>query len=600
VAEKRQNVKINYLSRDFTSIKNQLVEHARRYYPDTFRDFSDAGFGALMIDAVSYIGDVLSFYVDYQANESFLSTAIEYDNIIKHGDAVGFKYDNIRATYGQVNLYVKIPANSNNTGPDLTYAPKLRAGSTFSATNGSLFTLLEDVDFFDSTNEVVVATTNASTGIPVQYAIKTIGQVVSGELREKEFEIGNFSRFTTLTIQDTNVTEIISVFDSEGRQYYEVDHLSQNTIYIPINNSDTTTNVQAPTIIKPFIVPRRFVKRRLGNSTEITFGYGSDSQLDMPSLAEARDLVLNLHSKTYVTDKAMDPTILIKGDKFGVGPSNTTLRVAYRANTKQNSNATSNSVNQISAPVFQFLNPDTLVSTTAATVRGSLEVTNPDPIQGDVSAPTTRELRELISGAHSAQNRAVTAEDFKTLVLSMPAKFGGIKRCAVIQDVDSNLRNINIYVVNQNNAGTFETTNTILKENIKTWLNTKRMINDSVDILDAKVVNLAIRFSAIVTNNESKSVVFSRIQSRMNKYFSEKLDIGESFSITDLYSLINRTQGVIDAIFVEVFQQTGPGYATTKFNVKNNTTPDGRMIIAPKNVVFEVKFPQRDIKGTLT
>ena len=126
------------------------------------------------------------------------------------------------------------------------------------------------------------------------------------------------------------------------------------------------------------------------------------------------------------------------------------------------------------------------------------------------------------------------------------------------------------------------------------------MINDSVDILDAKVVNLAIRFSAIVTNNESKSVVFSRIQSRMNKYFSEKLDIGESFSITDLYSLINRTQGVIDAIFVEVFQQTGPGYATTKFNVKNNTTPDGRMIIAPKNVVFEVKFPQRDIKGTLT
>ena len=122
-----------------------------------------------------------------------------------------------------------------------------------------------------------------------------------------------------------------------------------------------------------------------------------------------------------------------------------------------------------------------------------------------MSAPTSRELRELISGAHSAQNRAVTAEDFKTLVLSMPAKFGGIKRCAVIQDVDSNLRNINIYVINQNNAGTFETTNTILKENIKTWLNTKRMINDSIDILDAKVVNLGIRFAAIVNNDENKT-----------------------------------------------------------------------------------------------
>ena len=600
MAGKRQNVKINYLSRDFTSIKNQLLEHARRYYPETFKDFSDAGFGALMIDAVSYVGDLLSFYVDYQANESFLSTAIEYDNIIKHGDAVGFKYDNVRATYGQVDLYIKIPANSNNTGPDLSYAPKVRAGTTFSATNGSLFTLLEDVDFADVTNEVVVATTNASTGVPVQFATKTIGQVVSGELRQKTFEIGNFSRFTTLTIFDGNVTEIISVFDSEGRQYYEVDHLSQNTIYIPVNNSDATTNVQAPTIIKPFIVPRRFVRRRLGGATEIVFGYGSDSQLNTPSLAEARDLVLDLHSKTYVTDKAMDPTILIKGDKFGVGPSNTTLTVTYRANTKQNSNATAGSVNSVSSAQFQFASPDTLISTTAATVRGSLEVSNPTPIQGDVSAPTSRELRELISGAHSAQNRAVTAEDFKTLVLSMPAKFGGIKRCAVIQDVDSNLRNINIYVINQNNAGTFETTNTILKENIKTWLNTKRMINDSIDILDAKVVNLGIRFAAIVNNDENKSVIFSRIQGRMNDYFNEKLDIGESFSITDLYSLINRTRGVVDATFVQVLQQTGPGYATTKFNVKNNTTPDGRMVIAPKNVVFEVKFPQRDIKGTLT
>ena len=600
MANKRQNVKINYLSRDFTSIKSQLLEHARRYYPETFKDFSDAGFGALMIDAVSYVGDLLSFYVDYQANESFLSTAIEYDNIIKHGDAVGFKYDNVRATYGQVDLYIKIPVNSNNTGPDLSYAPKVRAGTTFSSTNGSLFTLLEDVDFADVTNEVVVATTNASTGVPVQFAIKTIGQVVSGELREKTFEIGNFSRFTTLTIFDGNVTEIISVFDSEGRQYYEVDHLSQNTIYIPINNSDATTNVQAPTIIKPFIVPRRFVRRRLGGTTEITFGYGSDSQLNTPSLAEARDLVLDLHSKTYVTDKAMDPTILIKGDKFGVGPSNTTLTVTYRANTKQNSNATAGSVNSVSSAEFQFASPDTLISTTAATVRGSLEVSNPLPIQGDVSAPTSRELRELISGAHSAQNRAVTAEDYKTLVLSMPAKFGGIKRCAVIQDVDSNLRNINIYVINQNNAGTFETTNTILKENIKTWLNTKRMINDSIDILDAKVVNLGIRFAAIVNNDENKSVIFSRIQGRMNDYFNEKLDIGESFSITDLYSLINRTRGVVDATYVQVLQQTGPGYATTKFNVKNNTTPDGRMVIAPKNVVFEVKFPQRDIKGTLT
>ena len=329
------------------------------------------------------------------------------------------------------------------------------------------------------------------------------------------------------------------------------------------------------------------------------FGYGSDDQLSSPSLSEARDVVLDLHSKTYVTDKAMDPTILIKGDKFGVGPSNTTLTVSYRANTAENSNAAANAINQVSDAILEFANRTTLDTSVISTVRGSLEVTNESPIQGNVAPPTITELRQLIQGAHAAQNRAVTAEDFKTLILSMPAKFGGVKRCAVIQDVDSNLRNINVYVISQATNGILEATNNVLKENIKTWLNTKRMINDSVDILDAKVVNLGVRFSAIANNNENKTVVFDRIQRRMNEYFATKLDIGESFSITDLYSLINSTPGVVDATFVRVFQKTGAGYASTVFNVKNYMSSDGRLISAPKNVVFEVRYPNADIEGTV-
>ena len=599
MADKRENVKVNYLSRDFGTIKNDLIEHAERYYPDTFRDFSDAGFGALMIDAVSYIGDMLSFYVDYQANESFLVTANEYGNVLKHAETVGYRHQGPRSTYGDVTLYILVPANSSNTGPDLNYAPVLRAGSKFNGGGNSLFSLLTDVDFADQNNEVVVATTNASTGVPLQYAIKATGQVVSGELRTQSFDIGNFIRFRSLKIPGSATTEVISVVDSEGREYYEVDHLSQNTIYVPIANTDTTTNVQAPTIVKPFVVPRRYIVRRTQTETSLIFGYGSDDQLSSPSLSEARDVVLDLHSKTYVTDKAMDPTILIKGDKFGVGPSNTSLTVTYRANTAENSNAGANAVNQVADAVFEFANRTTLDTTTISSVRGSLEVSNENPIQGNVAPPTITELRQLILGAHAAQNRAVTAEDFKTLVLSMPPKFGGVKRCTVVQDVDSNLRNINIYVINQANNGILEPTNAILKENIKTWLNTKRMINDSVDILDAKVVNLGIKFSAIASNNENKTVVFDRIQRRMNEYFATKLDIGESFSITDIYSLINSTPGIVDATFVKVFQKTGAGYATTKFNVKNSSTSDGRLIRAPRNVIFEVRFPSADIEGTI-
>ena len=598
MADKRQNVRVNYLSRDFDTIKNDLIEHAQRYYPDTFRDFSTAGFGALMVDAVSYIGDILSFYVDYQANESFLATANEYNNVLKHGETVGYRYQGPSSTYGDVTLYILVPSNSSNTGPDLSYAPVVKAGTTFSS-GVSSFSLLSDVDMADPNNETVVATTNSSTGVPIEYAIKAIGQIVSGELRTQTFEIGRFVKFRELSIEDSAVTEIISVVDSEGREYYEVDHLSQNTIYVPIVNTDTTTNLQAPTIVKPFVVPRRYIVRKAPAATNIIFGYGSDSQLGSPSLAEARDLVLDLHSKTYVTDRAMDPTILGKGDKFGVGPSNTELIVTYRSNTTENSNAGAGAINTVSNAVLEFANRTDLITTTINTVRDSIEVTNELPIQGNVDVPTIRELKELISGTHASQNRAVTAEDFKTLVLSMPQKFGGVKRCAVIQDVDSNLRNINIYVVNQATNGILQPTNGILKENIKTWLNTKRMINDSVDILDAKVVNLGIRFSAIGSNAENKTVIFDRVQQRMNDYFSEKLDIGESFSITDIYSLINNTPGIIDATFVRVFQKTGVGYASTIFNVKNNRSPDGRLIRAPKNVIFEVRYPQVDIEGTI-
>ena len=598
MADKRENIKINYLSRDFSSIKNDLVEHAKRYYPDTFRDFSDAGFGALMVDAVSYIGDVLSFYLDYQANESFLSTAIEYDNVLKHGQTVGYRFEETRSSFGQLTLYILLPVNTSGVGPDTSYAPILRAGSSFS--NGaSAFSLLQDVDFSDPNNEIIVATTNATTGVPTQYAVKTFGQVVSGQLETETFELGNFIKFRTLSINSPDVTEIVSVIDSEGREYYQVDHLSQNTIYIPISNTDTATNTQAPTIVKPFIVPRRFVVRKDSNQTNIIFGYGSDSQLNSPSLVEARDVVLDLHSKTYVTDKAMDPTILIKGDKFGIAPANTTLTVAYRTNTAQNSNAGAGSVTQISDTSMEFKNRANLSSTKMSTVMSSLEVINEEPIQGDMAPPTIEELRELISGAHSAQNRAVTAEDYKTLVLSMPPKFGGVKRCSIVQDVDSNLRNINIYVVNQSNNGTLQQTNLVLKENIKTWLNTKRMINDSVDILDAKVVNLGVRFSAITTNNENKTIVFDRIKTRMREYFATVMDVGEDFSITNIYSLINATEGVADATFVKVFQKTGSGYSTVNFNVDNYTTSDGRFIKAPKNVIFEVKFPNSDIEGTI-
>jgi phage-related baseplate assembly protein len=600
VALKRDNVKINYLSRDFQSIKADLIDYAKRYYPDTFQDFSDAGFGALMVDAVSYIGDIVSYYLDYQANESFLATAIEYENIIKHGATMGYAHQGARATYGIVSVYVLVPVNSGGTGPDRDYMPVLKAGSAFTSVGGANFTLLEDINFADGDNEVVVAKTNSTTGAPTSFAVKASGPVVSGETRTKKFKnIGEFVKFRRLSLRGNNITEIISVADSEGKRYYEVENLSQNIVYIPISNTDTTTNVQAPNILKPVIVPRRYRVERNRFTTDIVFGYGSDSELANSSFAEPRDIVLDIHSKSYVTDVALDPSVLIKTDKFGVGPSNTNITVTYRANTAANSNAAATTVKNVGKGVFIFANRNTLVNAKMQSVRNSLEVNNEKPIQGDISPPNITELRELIQGVYSAQNRVVTAEDYKAFIYTMPARFGGVSRCTVMQDVDANLRNINIYVISRSTNGYLQATNEVVKQNVKTYISSKRMINDSVDILDAKIVNLGISFEVISSLGANKSKVLNRCVLALKAYVDGLYEIGEDFSISDIYSTLNSVTGVVDTTKVKMFQKNGVGYSTTIFNVKNHTTTDGRFVKAPKNVIFEVKYPNSDIQGTI-
>ena len=220
----RKTPAIDYTSRDFSTIKNDLMEYAKRYYPDTFKDFSKPSFGALLLDTVSYVGDILSFYTDYQANESFLSTAIEYDNILKLANALGYKYKPYPSSTGLVTLYSLIPADSM-AAPDKDYMPIMKRGSAFTSTAGARFTLVEDLDFSKTTNEIVVANVDSTTGAPTSYAVKMVGQVVSGEYGLETITVGNFQKFLKLQLGANNINEIISVTDSNGNQYYEVDYL---------------------------------------------------------------------------------------------------------------------------------------------------------------------------------------------------------------------------------------------------------------------------------------------------------------------------------------------------------------------------------------
>ena len=186
---------IDYTSKDFASIKKELVNYAKKYYPETFKDFNEASFGSLMLDMVSYVGDMLSFYTDYQANESFLSTALEYQNILKLAEQMGYRYQPNASSFGEISLFVKIPATTTGGEPNYTYAPIIKRGSLFSSVSGELFTLVEDVDFKNSNEKVLVASSNVEGNAPTHFALKAKGAVISGQLFSQDFVVGDYKKF---------------------------------------------------------------------------------------------------------------------------------------------------------------------------------------------------------------------------------------------------------------------------------------------------------------------------------------------------------------------------------------------------------------------
>ena len=597
--DKNKKVPIRYTSRDFNSIKEDLVNYAKRYYPDTYKDFNKASFGSLVLDTVAYTGDMLSFYLDYQANESFLDTANEYDNVVKLTRQMGYKFRGKSSTHGYVSLFILVPADSTGLSPDSRYVPILKRRTELSTTGGENFLLTEDVDFRRESNEVVVGRVNTVTGLPTHYIIKAVGRVISGRLAQRTVAVGEFKKFNKILLGDSNVAEILECTDREGHQYYEVEHLGQDVIYREIPNYDSSTRDAAPMLLKPTAVPRRFVVERDRAKTYMMFGYGSEEDIKIDKVIDPSNIILEQFGRDYITNTDFDPSNLLGSDKFGVSPTNTILKVLYRVNASDNPNAAVGALSRVNNAIYSFEDETNLDSDKVSEVRSSLECSNDDPIVGHVNVPTTEELKIRTKTFFAAQNRAVTREDYKSLVYNMPPKYGAIKRCAVLQDKDSFKRNLNMYIISENSAGNLTASNDIIKSNIKTWLNQYRMVNDTLDIMDAKILNLSISFTIVTKGGYDKFKVLDECLRTLRSRFARHFDIAEPFSYTEVYSILNRVEGVADTSDVTVRSENGGAYSRNSIDIQMNTTPDGRFIACPLNAIFEVKFPTIDIKGSV-
>lgn len=591
-----QNRIVDYTSRDQQTLKRDMENYAKNYYSDIYKNFSENSFGSMVMDMVSYYGDNLSFYLDYQMNEGILDNAQEFDNIIQLGKQRGYKLRGRPLSFGVQTFYIKIPALIIGQGPDFDYLPVLKQGSQV-ASDGGLYTVQEDIYFDNLNNDIVVAEVNSSTGAPTYFAVKSEGIVASGEIRTKQINIGEFQRFLKVSFEDEDFSEILSVFDSLGNRYYEVDHLSQNIIYTSVPNIGRDTINEPQSLLRPKIVPRRFVVDFDRTNVELQFGAGNGASQNNDERIDPDSVMLERHGKEYISSFSLDPTKQILNDKFGVVPTNTTLFITYRANTDITSNAAVGEVNRIANPILEFKNRQNQDEAQIFEVIDSLETENENPIIGETQDLNNEETKIKIYGQNSAQQRAVTQHDYITTLYSLPAMYGSVKRASALQDARSRKRNVNIYVVSEDVDGNLIETSEVVKQNAKMWLQKYKMINDTVDILDAKIVNYAIEFEFISDSNVNKFEVLNRVVQELEQEVQMKKDIGEEISISDLKKVINRTEGVVDVTNLKIINRTGGNYSTVYLDFEDMMSDDGRYIKCPKNCIFELKYPESDIIG---
>lgn len=596
MSNNRGSTDTNFTNVTFDEIKKKLLERAKTYYPDTYKDFNASSFGALMFDMVAMMSEQLNFYANFVANENFTQTSRQFSSLEKRGKENGIQINNSITSTGIVKFYTAIPADSTLGTIDTSYSHRILKGAVVTTDTGGRFTTTEDVVVDLSADKIVGTTFSNDASRVTYYVYESEAPVVSGEERTISVNVGTYQKFLKVEVKDFTVSEILKVEDLNGNEYYEVDNLSQNVIYLPLSDragSDNTT----PSKLTAFPVPRRFMVEHDQGRTFLVFGFGSENNLKVKSVADPSDIALKQTAKNYVSDNVFDPVKLLSTDKFGVAPQNTTLNITYRSNTTENSNAGVNSINSISSAEVVFEGESDLDSTKVDFIRSSAGVKNLEPINGTLSFSTTQEVSQMLKASLGSQGRAVTLQDYVASSYAMPSKFGSIKRAAIVRDINDLKRNLNMYVVSQDIDGNLQQASTSLKNNLKNWLNSVRMVTDTIDIFDAKIINLGLEIDVVVSQKSNFTTVLSEIREKLFEDLTlTKSEIGQSFSIGEVEKILSSIPSVVRFNSVKVVSKSGTGYSDIRYDISSNVSPDGGLIYIPEDSIWELKNAS-DITG---
>jgi len=655
---------IKYLNKDFSQFRKNLIEYAKTYFPQTYSDFNESSPGMLFIEMASYLGDVMSYYVDDSLKESFMTYAEDPSSVIALAEYLGYKPKVTSPAIAKLSVYQTVPSTRDLDGnfiPDSQYYLRIREGMEVrSSSTGVRFRTTELLDFNDSTDREISIYQTDDSNDPSTYLIKKYVNCISATVKTVTQTFGsNSQQFSKINIADTNVIDIYDVRDSNGNKWYEVPYLAQEMVYVDYptsaqNDKDISSVNGAPSnVLKLIKTSRRFTKKiNDDNTTSIVFGGGTATN-DETLIPNFKNVGLGLPSSIDRLGASFDPANFLKTTSYGQAPSNTTLTVSYLVGGGVESNVPSEDLTQVDTISFDedtsIFTDDELRLYNQSKI--SVAVDNEEPATGGRGSETIEEIRQNALANFGSQNRAVTRKDYEVRTLSLPSKYGSVAKafCAPDGQLDNNspssilnnpdsleefvglieslkerslteqqikdevkryLQNkqgeineknnpfaINLYILGYDSNKKLTTLNRAVKENLKTYLQDFRMLTDGVNMIDGYVVNIGVDFEIRVYGGYNKREVLTRVQLELTNYFNiDNWTFNMPINISEVELIIAGVEGVQSVPKCEIVNKCLGSYSQYSYNITEATK--NKMVYPSLDPsVFELKFPNRDIKG---
>lgn len=599
-----------FLNRDFDSLRSDLLEYARTYYPDQIRDFSEAGIGGLLLDLAAYVGDVQSYYLDHQFHENFADTAVELNNIERHLNRAGVPIVGSSPAVVNGTIFIKVPAVGNNPPiPDTNSLPVIRQGSAATAQNGVEFELTDDIDFteVDGAGSLKAKIEIGSRDInnnPTNFILSREEIFISGLRSTETFSVSGFEPFKKFVLGNENVTEIVRVFDSLGNEYYQVDYLTQDVVYkINPNNNPDSQDVES--VLTPIPAPYRFIKETslATRLTTLTFGGASADTINDDIIPDPSEFAIPLYGKQTLTRFTLNPGNLLQTTTFGVLSPNTTITVIYRYGGGLEHNIEPQSLRTITRLDMSF--PNSPSAANSQFVRNSVDVVNFQRAAGGDNPPTVDELKNKIPQFRSAQSRIVSKPDLLARIYTMPSNFGRVFRASV-QPNPNNPLAARLFIICRDQQNRLIVAPDSLKKNLASYLNQYRMISDALDILDARVINFKVQFTIVADPTLNRQLVLKNVLQKLKSYFDiSNYNIDQPIVLADVQNIIYNNNGVVSVVSLDIQNIYGSAgstdnprvYSNEQFDIKANTS---RGIIFPQaGTIFEIRYKDNDIIGAV-